>query len=225
MGKFITSSGLDIDKINAAFGSRDKKILAAVKKARTFFDYDDMADAATEFSVFDAVDDFVFVKAHDAPDVVYCCGLLLLCDAFKIALPYAQRIQIGEHVDLINKYLAEDFAVPETAKFERLVFSSDCRNTFKKALVIPPSFARFSEDDYTDCLNSPMIALWSCARVQDARQIFGRVSITKKDIKTILKGKSLDDKLKGAAYRTIMEFTANIDYCAARNLGMIHASY
>jgi hypothetical protein len=115
--------------------------------------------------------------------------------------------------------------MPKTLKLEKLIFNSDCRGVFQKPLVIPPTFARLTNDNDCSYMNLPMIAVWPYTRVKDIQQIFARVVITEKDIKAVQKGKLLDDKLKGAVYRTIMDFIDNINYCAARDLGMLYMSY
>jgi hypothetical protein len=225
MGRYISPFGLNIDGINALFGCKNKAKLTAIKKARTFFDYEELTGTRASISVFDAVQDFLFAKKHDAPEAVYYTALLLMCDALKVPLPQPQRIQLGEQSDIINRYLVSDFGAPETQKIEQLMFDVDATHIFKKPLVLPATFARFSDTDHVACLNLPMIGIWTHAQVEAMGRMFASAAITDAEIKTLGKSKSQESKLKSIAYRDIQEFASNIVFCAFRGLGMIFFSY
>jgi hypothetical protein len=224
MGRFITSFGINVDAINAVFGSKNQKKFASVKKTRTYFHYDEMVGEPSPITVIQAVEDFFFSKLHEAPEAVYSCALLYLCDALRIPVPEKLHIQSGDQIDLINKSLIEDFNMPKTTKIEELIFSTDCYHTFKKSLVMPETFARINSPGY-DNMNSPMLALWSPARTRDAQQIFARVHVFEKEIKKLERSKTTEGKLKGVIHRNIRDFLTDVDFCVLRGLGMIHFSY
>jgi hypothetical protein len=224
MGRFITSFGINVDAINAVFGSKNQKNFVAVKKTRTYFHYDEMVGESSPITVIQAVEDFFFSRTHDAPEAVYSCALLYLCDALRISVPEKLHIQSGDHIDLINKSLIEDFHMPKNTKIEALIFNTDCYYTFKKSLVMPETFARINSSGYGS-MNSPMLALWSPSRTRDAQQIFARVHVLEKEIKKLERSKTTEEKLKGVIHRSIRDLVADIDFCVLHGLGMIHFSY
>ena len=224
MGRYISSFGLNIEEINNAFAGKDFKKISAVKKARTFFDYDDMAGVSSPISVTEAAEDLMLGITHNAPNEVYNCAVLLMCDALRIALPKRLQIQMGDQTNLINKCLINDFKMPQTIKIEEILFNVNCRNVFKKPLFIPKAFASVSETGVED-INLPLIAIWPHARVRGVQEMFVRIQISEKDIRTLEKSKDTETRVTGLMYRHIRDLLLDIDRCAYRKLGMIHFSY
>jgi hypothetical protein len=224
MGRYISSYALNIDEVNNVFGSKNFKKFGAVKKARTFFNYDDMTGVASPISVMDAVEDFFLGIKHSAPDEVYSCAVLLLCDALRTALPKSLQIQMGDQTGLINKCLVNDFKMPKTLKIEEILFNVDFRHLFKKPLFIPATFARLTEMGSRD-IDLPLIGLWTHSRVRDAQEMFARIQISENEIKTLEKSKDINTRVLGLTYRNIRDLLADIDFCAGKDLGMIHFSY
>ena len=224
MGRYISSFGLNIEEVNTAFSGKDFKKISAIKKARTFFNYDDMTGVPSPISVMEAVECLMLGIKQDAPSEVYNCAVLLICDALRIALPKRLQIQMGDQTNLLNNCLVNNFKMPTTTKIEEILFNVDCRNLLKRPLVIPKTFAAVSQTGVDD-INLPLIALWPHARVRDAQEMFVRIQISEKDIKTLEKSKDTETRVTGLMYRHIRDMLVNIDHCAYRKLGMIHFSY
>jgi hypothetical protein len=224
MGRYISSFGLNIEEINNTFAGRDFKKINAVKKARVFFNYDDMAGVPSPISVMEAAENLMLGIAYDAPREVSSCAVLLICDALRIPLPKRLQIQMGDQTDLINKCLVNDFEMPAAIKIEEILFNVDCRSVFKKPLFIPKTFAAVSEMGVED-INLPLIAIWTHSRVMDAQEMFIRVQISEKEITTLQKSKDINTRVTGLMYRNISDMLVNINHCAYRKLGMIYFSY
>jgi hypothetical protein len=224
MGRYISSFGLNIEEVNNTFSGKDFKKINTIKKARTFFNYDDMTGVPSTVSVLEAMEDLMLGIKHDAPNEVYSCAILLICDALRITLPKRPQIQMGNQTNLINKCLVADFKMPKTTKIEEILFNVNCRNLFKRPFFIPKTFASLSETGAED-INLPLIAIWTNARASDVQEMFVRIQISDHDIKALEKSKDTNARITGLIYRNIRDLIVNINYCAYKKLGMIHISY
>lgn len=201
MGIYILSYGVELPALKRAFSSKNEVLLQAVCATETFAGY-----AAQDFPgavpTAEALRQIIYGEPYDYQSAhSYGYALICLCDYVGVDLTGDSDFKLGYVTDLVDKYLASDFAVDDV----------DCAiDLFAETpdLNLPPI------DDF------PGIGILLAAEIQSLYSQLSPIVITDARIDELLSG-DLEDEKRGHAYEAIKAFKARIDYCHQHQLALL----
>lgn len=204
MGYYIFSYGIKKEVIQKLFGSEDADVLERVIKSDVFKAYADFEVKGLDKTPLQALNDILYGRSCDEKsNYAYGYALIGLCAVAGIEMPYSQEIKLGYETDLINKFLAEDYAVDDFL-IEHILFA-DHSNPF----AIP------NIDDW------PLVGLLTLTQLKELKAQLKHVIISDIMIENFLDAEEEEEEEKGFASEHIQGFMINIDFCIENELDMI----